>query len=220
MLLRLAASVVASAALAGCSVFGDRSDLEMPDYEVVAKPGADLEIRRYKQRVAAQATVTADSVDSGQSRAFGLLFDYIKGANKGSRKVAMTAPVETGTRGTEIAMTAPVETAESKTTDSGKMRVTMRFLLPSRYTPDTAPVPTNPNLKLVELPPETMAVLRFSGFGSRGTVMDKRADLKRRLETTDWQPTGEMISMFYDPPWTLPFFRRNEVAVPVAEVES
>jgi hypothetical protein len=220
MLLRLAASVVASAALAGCSVFGDRSNLEMPDYEVVDSLGDALEVRRYSPRIAAQATVTADSVDSGQSKAFGLLFDYIKGANKGSQEVAMTAPVETGTRGTEIAMTAPVETAEATTTEAGRKRVTMRFILPSKFTAETAPVPTNPNLSLVELPAETMAVLQFSGFGGRDTVMQKRDALARRLETTPWRPQGEMISMFYDPPWTLPFFRRNEVAVPVAKVES
>lgn len=220
MLLRLAASVVASAALAGCSVFGDRSDLEMPDHEVVARPGDNLEIRRYPKRIAAQATVTASSVDAGQERAFGLLFDYIKGANKGSREVAMTAPVETGARGTEIAMTAPVETKASRPTGNGKTQVTMRFLLPSKFTAETAPVPTHPNLALVEVPSETLAVLRFSGFGSRETVMNKRAELKRRLQRTAWKPTGEMVSMFYDPPWTLPFFRRNEVAVPVAKAES
>jgi hypothetical protein len=220
MLLRLAASVVASAALAGCSVFGDRSDLEMPDYEVVDTLGDDLQVRRYGARIAAQATVTAAGVDSGQSKGFRLLFDYIKGANKGSREVAMTAPVETGTRGTEIAMTAPVETAETAPAEGGKKRVTMRFLLPSRFTGETAPVPTNPKVSLVELPAETMAVLRFSGFGWRATVMEKRDELARRLKTTAWRPTGDMVTMFYDPPWTLPFFRRNEVAVPVAKAAS
>ena len=216
MLLRLAASVVASAALAGCSVFGDRSNLEMPDYKVVDTLGDDLKVRRYGVRVAAQATVTVASVDSGQSKAFKLLFDYIKGANEGGQEVAMTAPVETGTRGTEIAMTAPVETAETKAAGDGSTQVTMRFLLPGKFTPETAPVPTNPKLSLVELPAETMAVLRFSGFGWRDTVMEKRDTLMRRLKTTDWAPKGETITMFYDPPWTLPFFRRNEVAVPVA----
>jgi len=220
MLLRLAALGVATVMLAGCSVFGVRSDLEMPDYTVVAKLGEDLEIRRYGERVAAEATVTADSYSGGQRRAFGLLFDYIKGANKGSREVAMTAPVETDSRGTEIAMTAPVETAEAEKTASGKARVTMRFLLPRSFTPETAPVPTHPDLRLTTLAPETMAVLRFSGFGGRESVRGKRAELKQRLAKTAWQPRGEMISMFYDPPWTLPFFRRNEVAVRVQKPAS
>ena len=86
MLRRLAALGIASAMLAGCSVFGVRSDLEMPDYDVVAKLGEDLEVRRYGARVAVEATVTADSYSGGQRRAFGLLFDYIKGANKRSEE--------------------------------------------------------------------------------------------------------------------------------------
>jgi hypothetical protein len=220
MLLRLAALGIASAMLAGCSVFGVRSDLEMPDYDVVAKLGEDLEVRRYGARVAAEATVTADSYSGGQRRAFGLLFDYIKGANKGSRDVAMTAPVETDSRGAEIAMTAPVETGAAEKAEGGKTRVTMRFLLPAKFTPETAPVPTHPDLRLTTLQPETMAVLRFSGFGGRESVRNKRAELKQRLAKTAWHPKGDMISMFYDPPWTLPFFRRNEVAVRVRKAAS
>jgi hypothetical protein len=217
--------------LAGCSVFGVRSGLEMPDYKVVATLGEDLQVRRYGERIAAEATVTAASVDAGRSRAFRLLFDYIKGANRGSQDVAMTAPVETGERGTEIAMTAPVETETAETTtrddadrdadrdagrDNGRTTVTMRFLLPSKFNRESAPVPTHEQVRLVTLPAETMAVLRFSGFGGRSTVARRQQELQRRLKDAPWTAAGQPVAMFYDPPWTLPFLRRNEVAVPVS----
>jgi hypothetical protein len=216
MLVRLAATVAASAMLAGCSLFG-ASDVETPDYEVMERLGEDLEVRRYGPRVAAEAAVPAGAGSDGRSRAFQLLFDYIKGANAGSREVAMTAPVETGSRGQEIAMTAPVETGTRSGGQDGEAGdgTVMRFLLPAKFDLDSAPEPTHQRVRLVEVPEETLAVLRFAGFGGPETVRTKKRTLMRRLKDSAWQATGTPIAMFYNPPWTLPFFRRNEVAVPV-----
>ena len=217
MLLRLVAMLAASAVLAGCSVFGIRSGTEQVPYELVADLGDDLEVRRYPARVAAEARVPAEAEgedgDDPMGRAFRLLFDYIKGANDGGREIAMTAPVETQ-RGAEIAMTAPVETRDAAAA-SGDGTAAMRFFLPASYTMDGAPRPTDPRLRLVEVPARTLAVLRFSGFGGRASVAEERRALLARLEDGAWQATGEPVALFYDPPWTLPFLRRNEVAVPV-----
>jgi hypothetical protein len=35
------------------------------------------------------------------------------------------------------------------------------------------------------------------------------------LRDTAFDPSGKPVAWFYDPPWTLPFRRRNEVAVTV-----
>ena len=216
MILRLAATMAASAVLAGCSVFGVRSDTETLDYEVVADLGEGLEVREYPARLAAEARVPGKDASS---KAFGLLFDYIKGANKGSQEVAMTTPVETTEGAQEIAMTTPVETGEA-TTEGGQPVTTMRFFLPAKFTQETAPVPTDDRLRLVKLEPERIAVLRFSGFGFDTSVREEKRQLLSRLEDTVWQPAGEPSAMFYDPPWTLPFFRRNEVVVPVTRTGS
>jgi hypothetical protein len=216
MILRLAVTMAASAVLAGCSVFGVRSGTETLDYQVVADLGEDLEVREYPARLAAEARVPGADASS---KAFGLLFDYIKGANKQSREVAMTTPVETDSGSQEIAMTAPVET-DRQTGAGGEPVTVMRFFLPAKFTRETAPVPTDDRLRLVALAPETVAVLRFSGFGFESSVRAEKRRLIRRLEDTVWQPTGAPSAMFYDPPWTLPFFRRNEVVVPVARAGS
>ena len=65
------------------------------------------------------------------------------------------------------------------------------------------------------MPGETRAVRRYSG--SRGTerVVAGGAALRAAVEASAWRPTDEPISLFYDPPWTLPFLRRNEAAVSV-----
>lgn len=188
----------------GCSVFGVRSGYESAPYEVVEQLDTDLEIRRYDARLAAETTAPA-----GDNQAFRRLFRYITGANQGEREVAMTVPVERNAAA-EIAMTVPVE----RNRDSSN--TTLRFFLPASFSTETAPIPSDPGVRIVEVPPQTLAVLRFSGFGFDASVERKMAELLERLETTEWDPQGEPLAYFYDPPWALPFLRRNEVLVGVA----
>ena len=191
--------------LAGCSVFGVRTVAE-PPFTVADRPVDGVEVRRYAQRVAAEVRLAAGE-GRPESRAFRLLFDYISGANAGEQKIAMTAPVEQA--GTAIAMTAPVEMGAR---DGGFV---MRFFLPEDFTLETAPAPVDPRVVLLELASEHVAVEGFTGWWTRAGVARRQAALVARLEETAWRPTAAPTAWFYDPPWTLPFFRRNEVAVPV-----
>lgn len=221
-MIRPAVTLFASLALAGCSVFGVRSGYEQPPYEVVERLGETLEVRRYAPRVAVEAQVEATDTRDGQGAAFRLLFDYISGANRTETGIAMTAPVETGPVETgsgeaggtseEIAMTAPVETARSA---DGQVR--MRFFLPAAYDRNSAPAPLDPRLSIVAVPEQTFAVLRFSGFGREKAVMAKKKELLCGLEASSWRPASAPVAYFYHPPWTLPFFRRNEAVVAVAQ---
>ncbi len=191
--------------LAGCTVFGVRTVAE-PPFTVVERPVDGVEVRRYAPRVAAEVRLAAgESRPDGQ--AFRLLFDYISGANAGEREIAMTAPVEQ--TGTEIAMTAPVEMGQRD--DAFRMR----FFLPEEFTLATAPEPDDSRVVLVELEAEHVAVSTFTGWWTQASVARRQAALVDRLDATSWQPSGPPTAWFYDPPWTLPFLRRNEVAVPV-----
>ena len=201
--------VAAASLVAGCSVFGIRSGLEQPSYEAVERLDESVEVRRYASRVAAEASVEAEDTEDGRNAAFRLLFDYITGANRGEESIAMTAPVETASASEEIAMTAPVETVRD---EAGRVR--MRFFLPAEYA-DSPPAPTDPRVRIVMLPPETLAVLQFSGSRGEGAVTDKTRDLLSTIEASRWQVASDPVAQFYDPPWTLPFLRRNEVAVAV-----
>lgn len=189
---------------------GVRSGTEEPTYEVIARLDPDVEIRRYGPRLAAEVTVDAGDDWNARSQAFGVLAGFIFGDNRPQAKIAMTAPVQVGARSQKIAMTAPVATA------TGVVGLTMRFYMPAIYTRATLPEPKDPRIKIVEVPGENLAVLRFTGSTGTSAVAAREAELMQALAASPWQPTGEPLALFYDPPWTIAFLRRNEVAVPVA----
>lgn len=192
------------------SIVGIRSVYEQPHYVVVQDLGPNTEIRRYDPRVAIEATIEGKNRDRAASEAFGLLFRYITGANKGNAKIAMTAPVQTESSSQRIEMTAPVQTA---TTPAGALN--MRFFLPQSVAKAGAPAPTDPRLHLVDVPAETVAALRYSGVDSETARAEKSAELLAILAKSAWKPQGEVFTLNYDPPFTIPFLRRNEVVVDV-----
>jgi len=190
-------------------VFGVR-DTPEPAYALLARLGPVV-IRQYGPRIAAETTVQDDEI-SARSIGFRRLAGYIFGANHARANIAMTAPVaqEPGRDGATIAMTAPVAQEFSS---SNAWRI--RFFMPANDTLATLPVPDDDLVQLVELPAETYAVLRFSGLATVPAVQDETHRLLETLEAGDWAPTGAPVVWFYDPPWTLPPLRRNEVAVAV-----
>jgi len=127
--------------------------------------------------------------------------------------IAVTAPVEQQ----RIAMTAPVEQQRiarvEPAEDASLWRI--RFFMPARWTLDSLPRPEDPAVAIVALPPQTVAVLRFSGIPSAAAVSAQRDALIGGLGQSAWRIDGPVRAWFYDPPWTLPPLRRNEVAVAV-----
>lgn len=210
-MMKSAAAFLGALVVSGCSVFGIRSGTEQAPYQVVERLSETVEIRRYPPLVVAETALPAKSGGGDRSAAFRRLFDYISGANQQRQKVDMTAPVETARRSEKIEMTVPVETAAA-----GDAPSSMRFVLPAQYTLETAPVPTNAQVQVREVPERLLAVLRYSGSTGTDNVAEKRRTLERALERSRWRIVGDPSAMFYDPPWTLPFLRRNEVAFPVS----
>lgn len=193
---------------AGGSIVGIRHGTEEPPFTVERRAG-DVEIRRYGSRIAAETTIDANE-ETALNEGFRRLARYIFGGNKGSRKIAMTAPV-VQEQGQKIAMTAPVAAQRE---GSGKWVV--RFFMPSDQTMETLPTPNDERVRLVHVPGEQMAVLRFSGVAKPEVVKARTEELLKTLRDNDIYAAGEPVKWFYDPPWTVPFRRRNEVAVSVA----
>ncbi len=188
-------------------VFGLRL-YEEPRYDVIARLDDRVEIRRYAPRLAAE--VEAAGGQAKTDEAFRLLFAYIAGANQaaeGGAKIAMTVPVEVR-RSEKVAMTVPVQVSPSGET----MR--MLFYLPAELTAATAPKPADPRVRIITVPGETIATLRFSG--SPDAAPARQADLLDSLKPSRWRSAGVPYMLSYDPPFTLPFLRRNEAAVVVA----
>ena len=197
--------------LAGCSAFGIRSGYEQPPYEVVDHLSHDVEIRRYGARLVAETLVEAADPEAGQNAAFKLLAAYIFGANRSREGISMTAPVEV--RSETIAMTAPVETSLA-----GANQYRMRFFLPATLTLETAPQPSDARVHLLVAPERTVAVLRFTGTGGEAALAKREQELLQVLQTSRWRALGAPATFYYDPPWTIPFLRRNEAVVAVEPI--
>ena len=172
---------------------------EEPEYSIVKKTDV-YEVRQYKQRTVAE--VTYGEEDSG----FRVLFDYISGANKGSKEVEMTIPV---TQSKEIDMTVPV----TQSTTDGKM--SMRFFLPMQYSKQNAPEPNDERVRIIDLPAEYFAVISYSGFASDGNFEEHYTKLKSALDKDGIVIKGPPIKATYNSPFTLPFLRRNEAMYPL-----
>ncbi|CAM0883589.1 unnamed protein product [Alopecurus aequalis] len=131
-----------------------------------------------------------------------------------SEAIAMTAPVITSSEPEPVAMTAPVITAEGSEEQTGKM--TMQFLLPSKYgKAEEAPRPTDERVVLREVGERKYGVVRFSGLTPDKVVAEKVEGLKAALEKDGHAITGPFVLSRYNPPWTFPPLRTNEVMIPV-----
>jgi hypothetical protein len=183
---------------------------EEPAYTVVESDG-EFELRYYEPLIVAETLVSGSMGDASGS-GFRVLADYIFGNNTvrdgGSGKVSMTAPVTMAAQSEEISMTAPVSMERS----AGQWR--MHFVMPSNYTIDTLPRPNNPMVTLREIPATHYAVIRFSGLAGEKKVAAKTTQLRDWLQQRGIGSAGSPELARYNPPWTLPFLRRNEVMIP------
>ncbi len=196
---------------------GIRAGTEQPSYEVVGRVG-DAEIRRYAPQIAAE-TVVDGPVETARNEGFRRVAGYIFGDNSAKASVAMTAPVVQGREPSggsqSIAMTSPVVQQPA-----GAGSWTIQFIMPSKYTMATLPQPNEPRVRLVEIPARTFAVVRFSGLGREDAVARHEKALDAALAGSSWRAVGEPVTWYYDPPWTVPILRRNEVARLVEPITS
>lgn len=172
------------------SVVGVRAGTEQPAFDLLEQANG-LDIRRYAPRLVAETEVGRDEAAS-RREGFSRLARYIFGGNRGGARIAMTAPV-------------------AQSAAPGGHRI--RFTLPAALR--DPPLPEDTRVQVAEVPAETVAVLRFTGNTSPQSVADAQARLHAALADTGWQAAGPAMAWFYDPPWTIPALRRNEVAVPV-----
>jgi hypothetical protein len=199
----IAGAIVVAAASWGSIV----SNVEQPKYKIV-ESAQDIEIRDYAAMIIAEAEVSGER-DKAIRDGFRIIADYIFGNNLSSKKVAMTAPV-TQQASEKIAMTAPV-------TQGGEGNVwQVRFVMPAGYTVDTLPNPRNPAVKLQEIGAKRFAVIRFSGLAGEGSLKRHIDELNEFVGARKLTALSAPTFAFYNPPWTLPFLRRNEVMIEIA----
>ncbi len=199
----LVAVVVLASVLWGLVV----SRVEQPKYAVV-ESDQSIEIRDYPAMIVAQVDVTGTR-DKAIGDGFRIIAEYIFGNNLSSKKVAMTAPV-TQQANEKIAMTAPV------TQQGGGDSWQVRFIMPASFTMATLPKPKNPAVQLKEIASKRFAVIRFSGLAGEGSLKRQTDLLTEFVSARKLSAVSAPTYAFYNPPWTLPFLRRNEVMIEVA----
>ena len=195
--------------------------IEEPKYEVV-QADEFFEIRKYAPLLIAETFVEGD-MDEASTKGFRLIADYIFGNNQATdtnsnSKIAMTAPVTAEPVSQKIAMTAPV-TAEPQSSElhmqnASKWRI--HFVMPSQYTLANIPKPKNDAITLREVPSKFFLVHSYSGFNTLARVQVKTDEAFAWATRKSLKVLSPPQLSRYDPPWTLPMFRRNEIMLEVA----
>ena len=189
---------------------------EEPKYTVLEKE-SPFEIRSYAPMIVAEVQVEGD-LDGASSQGFRLIAAYIFGQNQVSEKIAMTAPVTAEPQSSKIAMTAPVtlEPSSAAMTVQTANQWRISFVMPSQYTMDTIPKPKNNAVRLKEIPSKYFAVHTYSGFNNLTRVQSKTDETVAWAGKRSLKMIGTPQISRYDPPWTLPIFRRNEIMVEIS----
>ncbi len=185
-------AVLMSCVLLGLCLGGTAmaSEIEEPKYTLVRKYPS-FEVRDYASHVVARTKLGSDykqSLGAGFRRLAGFIF----GGNAGHASIAMTAPVASSVVGNQWVVT---------------------FAMPSAYSIQTLPKPDDARVELVEVPAQRTAVLSFSGWVGHEKMMDKERSLRGELERARLKSRGPAVLAQYNPPWTLPFLRRNEIQI-------
>lgn len=178
------------------------SNVETPSYKVIQSKGK-IEIREFDPMVIAEVQVVGrrkDAISSG----FKLLADYIFGNNISQENIDTTATIQQPAS-EKIAMTAPVQ--QQLANDSWLVS----FVMPSEYNLEDLPKPKNIEVKLKNVPVKRFVTIQFSGTSSDENLAKHKKLLVEFIKTNSISVTGTSKYAFYNPPWTLPLMRRNEV---------
>lgn len=174
---------------------------EQPDYTLVKLSG-NIEIRDYLPMVVAEVAVHGERKEA-ISQGFKILADYIFGNNTSRKNHELSE---------KIAMTAPV--LQQRDVDQWRVR----FVMPKKYRLEALPQPNSKEITLIPFPARRFAVITFSNLADNASIEQHTEELKKYMVSEKLEKVGEPILAFYNPPWTLPFLRRNEIMMEIGIV--
>ena len=183
---------------------------EEPEFSIIYKKD-NFEIREYAPKIIAQIKISGN-FDEASSKGFRGLADFIFGnnlINNESEKISMTAPVVAEPALREAPMINPVLAKEKNN------QWLISFVMPKEYSLKTIPKPNNSEVKLMTLPKEKFAVIVFSGLVRESSYNEKIILLNNFIKKQKLETSGSVQIARYNPPWTLPFFRRNELMIKI-----
>jgi len=185
---------------------------EEPQFSILEKT-PPFELRSYAPMILAEVKVEGN-LDEASSQGFRLIAAYIFGQNQVSEKIAMTSPVVVegqAPKSAKIAMTSPV------TIESNAGQWTISFVMPAEYTMESLPKPLNSKVQLRQVPAKKRAVISFTGFYNENKIAERTLELEEWMKSKNLQGTDAPKFARYNPPWTLPFMRRNEIMIDIRD---
>lgn len=168
-----------------------RSAYETAEYDAVEQDGS-FEIRDYPELVLVSTNMRRDS--RGSDGSFMRLFRYISGSNESNQKVSMTTPVF-------------MESDEDEST--GKMG----FVIPKEVAHQGVPTPSADGVSIRKREAGRYAVYRFSGTMNESKTRDAEKKLRQWMDANLLAGEDGVEAAGYDPPFTPPPLRRNEVLI-------
>ena len=104
-----------------------------------------------------------------------------------------------------------------ETTDWVANPITTAKIPPATIIPDKS-IPwleVNPKNEIIKIPKEKYAVIVFSGLVRHSSYSEKAQLLNDFIMANNLTQLEAIKIARYNPPWTLPFFRRNELMVKI-----
>ncbi|CAL5379756.1 unnamed protein product [Camellia sinensis] len=94
--------------------------------------------------------------------------------------------------------------------------MTMQFILPEKYRKaEEALRLVDERVVIREEGERKYGVVTFGGMATEEVVVKKMEELRKGLERDGYKVIGEFLVARYNPSWTLPAFRTNEVLLPI-----
>jgi hypothetical protein len=175
---------------------------------VVLKSDKSIEIRQYPALILAEVKIKGKRY-SAINTGFRALAKYIFGKNQSNQKIAMTAPVM------QENISAPSTAHQPQQIKDDIWQI--RFVMPEKFTMASLPIPNNHSVMLYSTQPKKYIVIRFSGANTDKNLQEHRQILFDYINKNKLITVGNAIAAYYNPPWILPFLRRNEIMVELKE---
>ena len=166
--------------------------IEKQKYRVIKKE-KEFEIRFYPPAIFATTRSVAKSYREMGNTGFRKIAGYIFGNNETSAKIAMTAPVHM---------------------DINEKGSSISFVMPSEYTLDKLPRPTDARVELHESPAVYIAAIEFSGYANDQKIKQYKDQLSQILNKKGIKTIGNPTYLGYNAPYEL-IGRKNEVVIAI-----
>ncbi len=180
--------------------------VEQPEYALFEKDNA-FEVRRYKPMIIAETYVDG-SLSYASGAGFRRVAGYIFGDNTSQKnpvpeKISMTAPVT-------------VEKQSASGTENPAARWRLHFVMPAGLPLGSLPVPNDSRIFLREIAEHQTAAMVFTGLAGEAIVELKISALLKWIAAHGYVAISAPQLARYNPPWTLPFLRRNEILINIS----